>query len=334
MTRRPPLSTHRPSGKSAQAALLTLMGLGATAAGLALTLAPKFSWQAAQVLSVFDSLGVQGGTLMMGGLALLGLAMVLRQGAQTRVAAIQAGEDTGLLESVAADVLQVGSLLESLETSIAGLKNDLDGLRAKVAEVSVPAQKQPSEGLDSEDAIFRLAASMDKVGARIEERLKSQFTDLTGRLGKVETSLRETSVLIEKLEAPPAAVPAPMPAPAPQQPAHYATPEPHRAHEAPAPHPTAYSAAPDMRPEPDEAGSLGLLDELDDNGVASPLPAEQPVHFDHASELSLKVPPPAAGRWDDQPEPAPSQGLGSNPLAGDPEMRAALEDLGRQGRTH
>jgi len=44
------------------------------------------------------------------------------------------------------------------------------------------------------------------------------------------------------------------------------------------------------------------------------------------------MPPPAAGRWDDAPGAAPAPRSAPNPLAGDPQMRAALEDLGRQGR--
>jgi hypothetical protein len=361
---RPALPAHKPSGRSAQSSLLFLMGLGATLAGMALVAAPKLSSQADEIMTGFDHLGVHGGALVMGGLVLLGIAMVLRQVTQVAAFASQSSEDTSLLESVAADVLQVGSVIEGVQASLKGLAGELGGLGSAIAAVGeqVAAARPGSDSLGSEDAIFRLAASLDKVGAKIEERLKTQFGDLTERLGKLEAAVAETAKRLERSQAPapampaaPAPRPAPYPAAALHQTAHYAQPQPaapggYPMHpQAPAQyghpgvhpgahpgvHPGAQRPGPalQMQPPPppqayapENPKSLGLLDHLDDNGVVAPMPAPGQLHFDAPPQLSLADVPPQADPWGQQ------QGIPMNPVMSDPEVRAALEDMGRQGR--
>ena len=232
---RPALPLHKPSGRSAQASLLFLIGLATTLMGLAMALGPKLSWKFVdQIVAGWDLVGVHSGALVTGGLVILGIGLVLRQVSQVSAMAAQAGEDTSLLESVAADVLQVGSVIESVQASIKGVAGQIGGLHSAIAAVGeqAAAAQPKSDSLGSDDAIFRLAASLDKVGAKIEERLKTQFSDLTERLGKLETSVAETARRLS--QAPPPAMPAaqaprpgaPYPAPAPHQTAHYAQPHP------------------------------------------------------------------------------------------------------------
>ena len=358
-----PVPTPAPKvSQGPQGGLLTLLGLGSVALGLALTVAPNVSWKASQIMVGLDYLGVHGGALVMGGLVLIGLASVLRRIKQVATQLAQAGSDTGLLEHVAADVLQVGTVLEGVERSVGELRVHVDkevqGLRTAVGQVSAELKQEPEGGLGSEDAIFRLAASLDKVGAKIEERLKTQFADLTDRIGKVEDAVGESAQRIEQaatraVEPPPAYPAQPLhqtgyhAAPAPSSPGlrpdvgPQGTAIPGQAPAAPmAPAAPLAPAAPtaDGQPLPlsetrfrtpvtpppqggDPTKSLGLLDHLDDEGVRSPLPAEP--HFDQGH--SLPVPPQAHGRWD---EPV---GSDAPSVMSDPQVRAALEDLGQQG---
>ena len=72
--------------------------------------------------------------------------------------------------------------------------------------------------------------------------------------------------------------------------------------------------------------SLGLLDHLDDNGVPSPMPSAPQLHFDAPPQLSMADATVQVDPWGQQP------GIQMNPVMSDPEVRAALEDMGRQGR--
>jgi hypothetical protein len=362
VTARPALPVHKPSGRSAQASLLFLVGLGATLMGLAMALGPKLSLKVDKLVEGWNYLGVHSGTLVAGGLVLLGLAMVLRQVSQVSAMAAQASEDTSLLESVAADVLQVGSVIEGVQASIRGVSGEIGGLHSAIAAVGeqAAAAQPKSDSLGSDDAIFRLAASLDKVGAKIEERLKTQFGDLTERLGKLETSVAETARRLERSQTPPPAMPAaqaprsaPYPTPALHQTAHYAQPHPAAPgaypQQAPAPyghpggHPGAHPGAhhpsaglqvtpmtPPAHPQmyaAENPKSLGLLDHLDDNGVPAAVPPAAQMHFDAAPpQLSLADMPVQADPWGQQP------GIPMNPVMSDPQVRAALEDMGRQGR--
>lgn len=407
-TKKRPVAVKRPS-KGPQAALLTLTGFAAAALGLVLTAVPGVSALASRFVPGLEHLGVHGGALLMGGLTLVGLGMVMRRCQQVAVQVAEAGSDSGAMDDLAARVAQLGGTLEGLDNQVRGLREELDvrfgGMSASFEklgrDLAAQLDQPQAEGLGSEDAIFRLAASLDKVGARIEERLKSQFGDLTQRIGKVESSLQEAAALMEDVASRPAPAldlepagdygpvagyddyaPAPGPAypaapmhgtqfhsapggstpppapggrggraPALHQTQHYPTAQLHQTQHRPAPqlHQTQHHPRPQPQAQPHQANpyptqyqqprqpgphedpsSLGLLDHLDDDGVRSPLPggpqgqAQQPS-FDALDELSLQVPPPAAGRWD------VPQGPGGESLLSDPEMRSALEDLGRQG---
>ena len=206
---RPALPLHKPSGRSAQASLLFLIGLATTLMGLAMALGPKLSWKSSiRSWRAGTSSACTAGRWWRAAWCILGIGLVLRQVSQVSAMAAQASEDTSLLESVAADVLQVGSVIEGVQASIKGVSGEISGLHSAIAAVGeqAAAAQPKSDSLGSDDAIFRLAASLDKVGAKIEERLKTQFADLTERLGKLETSVAETARRLS--QAPPPAMPA------------------------------------------------------------------------------------------------------------------------------
>jgi hypothetical protein len=343
MAPRPALPAHKPSAKSGPSSMLFSIGLCSALFGLAATIGPKLSWKAGQVMQGLDSLGVHGGAFIMGGLALLGIAAVLREVAQVSASLSQSGEDTSLLESVAADVLQVGSVVEGLQASAKAASGELVALRASVAALGeqAAAARTPDGGLGSEDAIFRLAASLDKVGAKIEERLKAQFGELSERIGKLEGSVADTTRRLERLQAPAPIPPAHRPAYAPpalQQTAHYPAPLPgqqpaYAPPGQPALHQTAHRPTgmqfhphppPSPQPPAENPHSLGLLDQLDDHGVVSPLATGAPLSFDAPPTLLRADAPHPADPWANPP------GIPLNPVMSDPEVRAALENMGRQ----
>jgi hypothetical protein len=137
---------------------------------------------------------------------------------------------------------------------------------AEVAQAQAAQPQQPQQSGVGEEAIFRLAASLDQLGARMEQRLKSQY-------GAMQDSLEELNGVVlavrknmqEMLDA----AAAEQHAWAQQQPDAAASLE-----------PTAY-VHPDSEPmpvqdaPPVEGTPLGLLDSLDDP-MSEPRPATPP----------------------------------------------------------
>jgi hypothetical protein len=322
--------------KSAQATMLMLTGLAATLFGLALSILPLISWKATKVMLGLDFLGVQGGALVVGGMTLVGLGMIRR----SQVAAIAASDgsdiDSEIVEQVAADVVQMRNAVDHMQSVVGAMQDELRTVKDEiVAAIPAPVAPQAPEAQGgNEDAIFRMAASLDKVGAKIEERLKSQFSELQGRLSSVESSVREVPV---PAAAAPVAPVAPVASEAPVAKVEVPVVEPvQMAPRVEAPQPVAVvepiedPAAPAQDDHPE--GSLGVLDTLDDEVVGA-LPGDSAIDFDQIDNVQLSnddsalpAKSPGAGVWEEELEMVDT---------GDPDtdeqLRSALEDMRRTG---
>lgn len=187
----------------AQAGLLLLAGFGSALFGLAISVGPLASWKAAQIMVGLDYLGVHGGTLFVGGLVLMGLGMLRRGQHAIAVNADEAHGDTAVIEEVATDVVQMRNALDHMQRVSSQVQDEVGELKRIIeAQVQVQAQVQAAAptaptGDTQGDAVFRLAATLDKLGARIEERMKSQFSTLQERLTSVESSFETSQEAIE-----------------------------------------------------------------------------------------------------------------------------------------
>ena len=332
--RREPAATHasrapRTRSKGKEGGLLQFLGLLCAGAGLALSVLPRFSWKANQIMVGFDSLGVHGGTLLMGGLVLMALGLVRR--------ALDAdkGQDERdnelLLEQVATDLIHTRTALDELRESTTELAGKLEALREETAAAEARDDAPASQPQLAQDALFSLAASLDKLGARVDQRLKAYHTTVQESLDELASSVEHSRrSLEERLSV----------APAPQfaeDSTVYAQPEAELACDAPA------------AVEPPR-GSLGLLDSLDDDPVRSALPAHpnpSGIDFDQldASTAALTRELDSASRaaqqatngsWDeqlmvdhgDQDTAAKLEQLQS--LLSDERLRAALDSMRRQ----
>jgi len=184
-------------------------------------------------------------------------------------------------------------------------------------------QPQPAAGDGQGEAVFRLAASLDKVGARIEERMKSQFSTLRERLDSVQSGIENRQEALEARLEEFATAPAPaashefapeqtpvqqaMPAPAPEPQVHAEVqpePQPEIQWQAPS-EPVAYEPPPAPVESP-----LGVLDMIEPDEPFAPLPdAAIQADFSHSQSLQglHEVQPggpvpalpetPAAGPW-------------------------------------
>lgn len=248
--------------------LLSWLGMFSAFVGVVLCAAPKVSWKLGQISEGFKYLGIEGGTLVMGGLVLFALGMLRRAQIADRE---EEADDRLLVEQVAADLLQVRDSLEEVNGGTSQLAKEMRALQGQVAEVAqvqaAQPQQQPQQSGVGEEAIFRLAASLDQLGARMEQRLKSQY-------GAMQDSLEELNGVVlavrknmqEMLEAAASEQHAwaqqQAPAPAHPEQAAYMEAEP-----APMIH---------MQDAPPVEGTpLGLLDSLDDP-MTEPRPVTPP----------------------------------------------------------
>jgi hypothetical protein len=190
----PPVRDDGMAG-AGQAFFALLFGFGFVLCGVALALGPRLSWKIDQISRGFSYLGVHGGTLIVGGILLAAIGLVLR--AQS-IAAESAStrDELPMLEGLTSDVLQMHHSLDHLARCVDAFESKIERVVKEVRELEFkfprpePAPAAPPEpALDEgqKDAIFRLAASVDHVGARIDQRLKAQYKELYDRLEEINT---------------------------------------------------------------------------------------------------------------------------------------------------
>ena len=296
-----------PARSNGQASLLLLSGFATAAFGLALSVGPLLSWKAAQVMVSMDYLGLHGGALFVGGMVLMGLGMLRKGQHAIAVGADEAHGDTELVEEVATGVLQMRHALDHMQMVTSDMQDEVRSLQSYCEQLPTqilaqlpPPQPAPAPAAaDGQgDAVFRLAASLDKVGARIEERMKSQFTTLRERLDEVETKLQQGQ------QAP---VPSTSPEPAPAAPAKW---------QEPAPEPVV---------EPRES-PLGVLDTIDPDEPAPAMP-DKSLDDDFTGGLSLSE---TTKTQQQRPSAAlPSQGDSNGPWGGELQLAPQPEDSAR-----
>ncbi|HEX6883640.1 MAG TPA: hypothetical protein VF530_09685 [Planctomycetota bacterium] len=167
---------------SKSAGFLFLLAFALLAAGAGFAYAPHYSWQVTQVARQAAALGLSNGALFVGGLVCFGLALVARA----------AGRGPELPDTRAeSEALQseLHLLNEQLSTKLAQIRASLLQLGEGLATVSAQQQQAlaeprgPKEGVEdhAREAVFRLAASLDKLHAHFDERLHA--VDLQLRSG-------------------------------------------------------------------------------------------------------------------------------------------------------
>jgi hypothetical protein len=201
-------TTHSGSRSSKGATFLFLLGLALVGLGAAFAYAPKFSWQLAKIAEQASALGLQNGALVVGGLVVLGLGVVARVASPAAPATDTREELEGLQAELHLQNEQLSTKLGQLRTALLQVQESVAGLSAQQLAL-LQAQGETAHPQDqSQDAVFRLAASLDKLHAHFDERVHA--IDLQLRNG-FETLLA-AGQRGAHVEAHHASIPAPLPA--------------------------------------------------------------------------------------------------------------------------
>ncbi len=192
------------------AAFLFLVGFALVAVGAAFAFAPHYSWQVAKVARQASALGVQNGALFVGGLFFFGLGIVARVASSTTPVHDTRGES----EALQAEIHLVN---EQLSTKISQLRTSLLQIHESVTAVSTQQQSQiqnqdaSNQGGDhSQDAVFRLAASLDKLHAHLDERVHAVDLQLRNGFETLLNASHELRRLLASGQVAPAASAAPV----------------------------------------------------------------------------------------------------------------------------
>jgi hypothetical protein len=185
-------SIARPAPAAAKGgALLTLFGLALVAAGAGLALGPRISWRVGRIAGELSELGLEAGAVAVGGLVLLGLASLRRAVESTRGESNP--DDSLMLDQIATELVELRTHLEQLQSQTEGLGRQVADLHDEVDERTAAPQSLEGGSMPS-DALFQLASSLDKLGARLDQRLRVHHATLQGSIddlkAKVELTVR------------------------------------------------------------------------------------------------------------------------------------------------
>jgi hypothetical protein len=171
------------------------VGLAIVAAGLGLAVAALASPQAAFLQRLGDPL-VPAGTLIVGGLVLFGVGVLRRALAPVRGEVEYIANQTPLMDQIAEQGRQLQSEFGAVESALGAARQDMRTLSGIVEQLM-----QLAANPEFETSLFRMAASLDQLGARLDLSIKGQLDAMQERLqGFQENSRRSSEELTLELK--------------------------------------------------------------------------------------------------------------------------------------
>ncbi len=170
------------------------LGLVLVAGGITLALSPHFS----ETLSLFDQklvgLGFEHGSMVFGGIVLFAVGIVARQMSRLHREHSEDSARSDLLLVI--DQLATDS--NQLLTSVLRVSEEVAALSEGQANLSQQQHTLAEKQMDgAKDGLFRLAASIDKLHARIDERFHEVDVQVRSRFESMLHTLHETRSALE-----------------------------------------------------------------------------------------------------------------------------------------
>jgi hypothetical protein len=187
-SRTPP---RKASGGGLLSATGVLLVIGGAVLAAVPTVVPEYTWAVKSAAQY----GVTFGLLALSGIVLVGLARVVRQVNKASAATEQNNsDDMQMLEHLVLDFTKLRDGVQNLRQELAQVRESNTTIQQTVVSFG---ESQNAEG--KQDAIFRMAASLDQVGARIEHRLGTQSTALQDTLAELSNAILATHTLVTEL---------------------------------------------------------------------------------------------------------------------------------------
>lgn len=155
------------TGATALPLVTGFVGLGCTAAAIGTAVVPASFGGVNQIVGVLERLGLDKGPLALFGFGLCALAATMWR-AGNAIASARASEEASLIGQ------QILGDLGAQSAALASLRAELGAARAELAEVRKEAGAPSVDGGNAASSpMFRMAASLDQLGAHVSTRIDS-----------------------------------------------------------------------------------------------------------------------------------------------------------------
>ena len=168
-------------------------------AGVALAMLPVLAPQHAWAVRSAARYGLTSAPLLLASCVLFGVALSLRSGRTPQPE--PRGEDHDLLlDQVASELAALRGGLQELRVEFVYVKDAQQTLLEALSERGDTSQAEAQQS-----AMFRLAASLDQVGAKIEQRLAASESAMQGLLGELGAGITATQQRLAEIATAPRA---------------------------------------------------------------------------------------------------------------------------------
>jgi len=169
-------------------------GLLAGLAGCLCAYGPKVLPAQAELFQKASSHGITPGALWCLSVLLFGLSVFARALGRN-VESLGSSDDQSLLmDQLTTDLAITRTSMQELRVEFVYLKDQVSNMGRDLPTSIVAANESSTR-----DAMYRLAASLDQVGARLEQRIRSQQGTLESTLQEVQQSLQATCEQVTQL---------------------------------------------------------------------------------------------------------------------------------------
>jgi hypothetical protein len=188
-----PFAPAPAAGGGIDSFLLLFTGFCMVGGGVALAAAPQFSWKLVQIGQQLEGLGFNNGVFVVGGFILFGLGLIHRSVLGVSTAPLP--PDAARSDDFALVAEQLATDLAHLRHTILQVSEEVSGISESQARVIHQTAPRDSAEADSEkqNAMFALAASMDQLNARVDERMHHLDVHLRSQFDRVEENIAQGS---------------------------------------------------------------------------------------------------------------------------------------------
>ncbi|MFM7797705.1 MAG: hypothetical protein ACKPBA_01830, partial [Planctomycetota bacterium] len=173
---------------------LALLGIATCCMGAGIAALPHVSYTAAQLVSGLGIHGVIGASVFTGGALLVALGRTRKSLEDAQANSASNANTTLLLEQLATDLAQTRATLEMVQAQAAENTHCVQALRAELAN----SHTGTDHSGPSTEALFQLASGLDKLGARIDQKLKVHHSSLHDSLEELGATLAHTRRTLEE----------------------------------------------------------------------------------------------------------------------------------------
>ncbi|MBK7643233.1 MAG: hypothetical protein IPJ19_09305 [Planctomycetes bacterium] len=175
--------------------LFSIGGLLAGVGGVFFLYGPKLLPAQAQVFEHASAQGLTPGVLWAVSALMFSISILARSLGRNLESLAQSDDHGLIFDQFVTDLAQTRTSMQELRVEFVYLKDHLANLGR-----DLPTQIAAANESTTRDAMYRLAASLDQVGARLEQRMRSQQGALEGTLQEMQQSLQSTCEQVTQLQ--------------------------------------------------------------------------------------------------------------------------------------